>query len=219
MNEHRVAIAVEAVARSDCFGVGMENRLRSGKRGTQEKQGGLRQMESRHQGVNRLKPVAGSNDETRLTGPRSQPTLAGHTLQGPDGGRAHGNDAMASGPRGGVSLCGFFRHKDLLGLNPMIGDVLDVNPSKSPGTDVEHDFADQDALVAKSVQESLGEMKTRGGGGDASGFSGVDGLISLAIQGFVSAIDVGGKRHSTQFLDEFEDVGLPSNLMVRAPSG
>lgn len=186
----------------------MENRLRSRKRGNEEEQGGFRQMEIRDQGVNCLKPVAGSNNKIGLAGPRGQPTLAGHTLQGPDRGRAHGDDAMAADPGGGVSLCGFFRHKDLLGLNPMIGDVLDVNPSERPGAYVEHDFVDQNSVLAKPVQESLGEMKTRRGGGDAPGFSGVDRLISIAIQGFVGAIDVGGKRHSTQLLDEFEGAGL-----------
>ncbi len=208
LDEHRVAIAVEAVTGLDCFGVGMENRLPSGERGNQEEQGGFRQMKIRHQGVDGLKPVARPNDETRLPGTRSQPTLAGHTLEGPDGGRAHGDDAMASGSGDSVGLCGFFRHKDLLGLNPMIGKVLNVNPSKRPGANVEHDFVDQNTLLAKPAQKSLGEMKTRRGGGDAPGFSGVDRLISIAIQWLVGAIDVGGKRHSTQLLDEFEGAGL-----------
>ena len=111
-------------------------------------------MKIRHQGVNRLKPVAGANDEIRLTGPRGQPTLIDHTFQGSDGGRTHGNDAMASGPGGGVSLGGFFRHKDLLGLNPMIGDVLDVNSSERAGANVEHDFVDENTLSRRRLRRA-----------------------------------------------------------------
>jgi hypothetical protein len=91
----------------------------------------------------------------------------------------------------------------------MVGHVLHVYSRKRARTHVEHDFVNRDSPFPNVLEEVRGEMKARGGSGDAARLAGVDGLVPLAIQRSVRAIDVGGERQVPDLLEKVQDPDVP----------
>ena len=59
-------------------------------------------------------------------------------------------------------------------------------------------------MAAKPVKKVPREVQAGGGRGDTAGLSGVNGLIPLAVERSVRAIDVGGKRQPAQSLKKVQ---------------
>lgn len=208
LDEHRVAIAVEAVAGANGLGVGRAYLRGAGEGRNQEEQGRLRKVEVGHQGVYRDKRVAGADDEVGLAGAGPQFSVPEGALEGSHGGGADGDHAVPV-PSGERVCCGsVLGNEERFGRHAMIRDVLRVDAREGARADVEHDFVNVDALLPKPVHHAFGEVEAGRGGGDAARFAGVDGLVPLAIEGRVGAVDVGRKRKVAELVEKLEYLRL-----------
>jgi len=207
VDEHRVAVAVEAVGGPYGIRVGAEDGLPAREGGDQEEEGGFRKVEVCHQGVDGLKGVPGANHEIGLAGPRGQTAISHDALQGAHGGGADRDHAVAGLSSLRIGGRGFFRHEDRLRRDAVVTDILHVNPGERAWTHVEHDFVNRDPPLPDLLEQLRGEVKARGGSGDAARLAGVDGLVPFAIERPIGAIDVGRERKVSYPEEEIEDPG------------
>jgi hypothetical protein len=152
--------------------------------------------------------VTRPDDQIGLAGASDQAPLPGDAFKGPNRGRAHRDDPMSLRSRVCVRLGGLLRNFEPLGQDPMVGDLLGVDPGERPRAHVKEDLADRDPAITKPAEQAFREVQARGRGGDAPGLTGVDGLVAHAIEGRVCSIDVGRKGKSAEAFEQFEDIGL-----------
>lgn len=105
---------------------------------------------------------------------------------------AHAGGAHADDAAGGVDLCGSFRADfvvflvELAGAQVFLGEGLE-----GAEADVERDFG-----AGRALGENLGrEVQAGGGRGGGAGVAGEDGLVALAVRGFIGTLEVGGQGH------------------------
>ena len=86
-------------------------------------------------------------------------------------------------------------------------DHFDADGLKGAESDVQGDFGDLDAAGADAVENFGREVQSGGWRGDRAERPGVHGLVLLAVERRVGAIDVGRKRDVSDALEHGEEVG------------
>src|SRR5688572_3591020 len=140
-DEHGVAVAVEAVAERDRFGIRAEHPLAPREGGDEEQERRPGQVEVGDQAVEDRESVPGHDDEVGRAGAR--PDLATGQragLERASGGGADGDDAAAA--RAGLANGGGrgFGERERLGIDPVVGDVVDRDRLEGARPDVQDEL-------------------------------------------------------------------------------
>jgi hypothetical protein len=72
----------------------------------------------------------------------------------------------------------------------VVANVVDIDGAEGAGADVQDELRPLYAPSIETVEELLGEVQTRGRGGDAPGLAGVDRLVAVSVAGGIGATDV-----------------------------
>lgn len=212
MDEHGVAVAVEAVAGADSRRVGGANLVDPGEGGDQEEKGRLWKVEVGDECVYGQESMARPDHQARLPRTRGEAVAADRGFEGPHRGRTDGDDPISLFSCSRVGVGGLLGYVEWLGWNPVVVDVIRVDARECAGADVEHDLVDGNPLFSDAIEQGLREVEPGRGGGDAAGLSSVDRLVALPVERAVGAVDVGGKGQMAEFRQQIENAGVSFEL-------
>ncbi len=170
----------------------------------QHEQGRARQMEIRHQHVDRAEAIAGRDEDRRLVGERRNAAVLGRgTLQQPQRRGANSHDAAADSARRIERIGGRGTNPAPLGMHAMRIGILDLDRQKSAGADVQCHRVQRDAARRKTRLQILGEMQACGRGRDGAFGRGEHGLVvgGIAIVGRPLGGDIGRQRRRAEVGD------------------
>jgi hypothetical protein len=218
IEEHAVAIGVEAVTLGDGVGIGAEDVFASGEGTDEHEQGGLREVEVGEECFDGFEIEGRAFGRWMFGGWVDEEVGGGGTcgdgsgaeadgvFEGADRSSADGNDAargaksVVDGGRGGGG--------DGIGLGVefVVFDAVDADRLEGSQADVEGNLGGFDAALADAVEDGGSEVEAGRGSGDRSGGLGIDGLITLAVGGGIGAGDVGWERNVADAIEESEEI-------------
>src|SRR5689334_1071064 len=176
-DQHRVAVAIEAVAFGDGRAVRREDMVAAGEGGDEHDQRRLGQMEVGHQSVDDAEVEAGIDEEIRRSGAGDDGAVVGarDRFERARRGRADRDDATALAP--GAFDRGGGRRGDLVAfrLEPVLLDALDAHGLEGAVAHVQRDLGALDAAVIERGEKCGGEMQAGGRRGDRPAGAGVNG--------------------------------------------
>ena len=154
-------------------------------------------MEIGDERVDAFETIGRINKDGRISAARAQhPLLVGDRFQRADGRRADGDDAAAFALGGVDDLRGAFVHLVKLGVHDVMRQILLLNGTEGPQSDVQQHFGDLDAHRADLGKQFLREVQPRRRRGRGAVRLAVDGLVAvLVLELFV---DIRRERHGTE---------------------
>src|SRR6266567_283907 len=201
-NEHRIAVAEEAVALANRLGIRGQNQITSAcligsSEGADEhQQGRAREMKICKERVRDFEVVRRIDENLRLAGagehcapppgPLPMPWgggrgRGGKALKYPHGSGADGDD-RPPGPLGLVNFArAFLAQLVTLRLHRVGGDGFSLHRRKRSQSDMQRDEADLHACRTDFVQQRFGEVQTRGGRSDGAWRLGENSLVALTV--------------------------------------
>lgn len=99
-----------------------------------------------------------------------------------------------------------------LGVDRVVFQALSADRLESAEADFESDFSGFEAASGDALENFRGEVESRGGRGDGVSLPGVNGLIAVAVEGIVVALDVGRQRDVAEIRDGGVEIGWASEL-------
>ena len=98
---------------------------------------------------------------------------------------------------------GYFGNFVGLGVNFVIFEALGADGREGAEADLERDFCYFDAPTAHASENFRREMQTRCGRCDSTSLLRVNGLVALAVERLVGALDIGRERDVAEAIDRF----------------
>src|SRR5579863_6327361 len=212
-DQHAIAVAVEAVLRFDCVPVRVEDALAPGKRCHHCEQARTRQMKIGEQLTHDAKRLARVDENPRFGFCLSDRVAArgkpfGSIFEGAHYRGTHGEHqapfAHCSYDCSGRNF-GYF--VSFL-VNGVIFDAFGAYGLESAEADFKSDLRNLNPALPQLRQNFRGEMQTCRRSRDGAALTRVDGLIALAIHGFVGTLDVWRKRNVAQASERFVEAVL-----------
>ena len=208
LDEHAVAIGIEAVALGDGVAISVEHVFFSAQGAHQHEQRGLWQVEVGEQRAYDLKFVGGIDKEIGFcrAGANFTRPLLGGVFQGSDRRRTDRDHSPVLCPRARDLFCGFGRDRTWLRVQLVVFDFLDSDGLEGAKADVQRNLRRFDVALAKSRKNLRCEVQTGGRRGHRSALPGVDRLVAVAVVRRVFAPNVGRERDVADVLDGGEEV-------------
>src|SRR5262245_59346138 len=201
VDQHRIAVAEEAIARADRMPVGGADLLHPCERRDEHEQRRLGEMEVRDEAIDDAKAIARRDEEIGLAAPGGDVAVARGRLErsqarGPD--RDHARPTLMRALDGG---CGRRRELVSLAVHAVVGEALRTHGLKGAGPDVQGEEGELDAAAPERCEQRLVEVQPGGRRGDRTGRARIDGLIPPLVYGIGQVSDIRWEWHAAVTLE------------------
>ena len=219
LQQHRVAVAEESVARIDRVGIQRAHVVEPRERADQHHQRALGQVEVGDQHIDHAEREAGRDEDVGVAAAGLQRT-AGTTRDGSRFERAQRRGAdRHDAPAGRARACdrvdGALRHVEPLAVHRVLGQVLGAHRLEGAGADVQRDARRVDATLREVGQHRVVEVQRGGGRGDRPRVRREHGLVAALVIGGVGMGDVRRQRHVTVRFEQRERIGRKAQVKQR----